>query len=161
LMIQPLVMAALSPFAGRISDRVEARLVASFGMGLSVAGLSMLFFLQASATSMEYVAVCLVVLGTGFALFSSPNTNAVMGSVERRDMGVASATLGTMRLVGQMMSMALTLAVMAALMHGEKTTPAVFPRFMLSLRAIFGISAALCLAGVFASLARGSHLKRA
>ncbi|PWB75185.1 MAG: MFS transporter [Holophagae bacterium] len=161
LMIQPLVMAALSPFAGRISDRVEARLVASFGMGLSVAGLSMLFFLQASATSLEYVAVCLVVLGTGFALFSSPNTNAVMGSVERRDMGVASATLGTMRLVGQMMSMALTLAVMAALMHGEKTTPAVFPRFMLSLRATFGISAALCLAGVFASLARGSHLKRA
>ena len=64
-------------------------------------------------------------------------------------------------MVGQMMSMALTLAVMAALMHGEKTTPAVFPRFMLSLRATFGISAALCLAGVFASLARGSHLKRA
>ena len=160
LMIQPLVMATLSPFAGRISDRVEARLVASFGMAMSVAGLSMLVFLTAAATPLGFVAVCLVVLGTGFALFSSPNTNAVMGSVGRRDMGVASATLGTMRLVGQMMSMALTLVVMAALLHGQKVTPEVFPRFMLSLRVTFGISAVLCVAGVFASLARGSHLKR-
>jgi len=161
LMIQPLIMAALSPFAGRLSDRVEARLVASLGMGLSVAGLSMLLFLGAATTPLVYIAACLAVLGTGFALFSSPNTNAVMGSVERRDMGVASATLGTMRLVGQMMSMALTLVVMAALLHGEKVTPEVFPRFMLSLRAIFSICAALCIAGLFASLARGSHLKRA
>jgi len=161
LMAQPLVMAGLSPFAGRLSDRVETRLVASVGMALSVVGLIMLSFLTAAATPLAYVAACLAVLGTGFALFSSPNTNAVMGSVERRDMGVASATLGTMRLVGQTMSMALTLVVMAALMHGERITPAMFPRFMLSLRTAFGIFAALCVAGVFASLARGSHLERA
>jgi len=51
--------------------------------------------------------------------------------------------------------------VMAALMHGEKITPAVVPRFMLSLRVAFGIFAALCVVGVFASLARGRHLNRA
>jgi len=43
--------------------------------------------------------------GRGFALFSSPNTNAVMASVEKRSYGVASAILATMRLVGQMLSM--------------------------------------------------------
>ena len=129
-MIQPLVMATLSPFAGRISDRVEARPAASFGPAISVAGLSMLVF-RRCRDPLGFVAVCLVVLGTGFALFSSPNTNAVTGSVGRRDMGVALATLGTMRLVGQMMSMALTLVVMAARLHGQKVTPEVFPRFML------------------------------
>ena len=52
-----------------------------------------------------------VLLGFGFALFSSPNTNAVMSSIDRRFYGVGSATLGTMRLTGQMLSMGIAMVI--------------------------------------------------
>ena len=110
LTAQPLVMAALSPFAGRLSDRADPRVVACSGMGLIAVGLALLA-LVGPATPAAFVVACLVLLGAGFGLFSSPNTNAVMGSVEKRSYGPASGTLATMRLVGQMLSMGVVLAV--------------------------------------------------
>ncbi|MFH1323412.1 MAG: MFS transporter, partial [Methanobacteriota archaeon] len=93
LVAQPVVMAAFSPVAGRLSDRIEPRVVASAGMAFTTAGLLLLSFLNV-ATAVEYIVASLIILGFGFALFSSPNTNAVMSSVEKRFYGVASATLG-------------------------------------------------------------------
>ena len=104
LVAQPLVMALFSPLAGRASDRIEPRVVASVGMAISSAGLLALVFLGPE-TSIGFITGALLGLGFGFALFSSPNTNAVMCSVERRAYGVASSTLGTMRLTGQMLSL--------------------------------------------------------
>jgi len=92
LVAQPVVMAAFSPVAGRLSDRIEPRIVASAGMAFTTAGLLLLSFLNV-ATAVEYIVASLIILGFGFALFSSPNVNAVMSSVEKKFYGVASATL--------------------------------------------------------------------
>jgi MFS family permease len=89
LVAQPAIMTAVSPFAGRLSDRLEARLVASAGMALTAIGLALLCALS-SATPLAYSVACLALLGCGFGLFSSPNTNAVMAVVERHQYGVAS-----------------------------------------------------------------------
>ena len=83
LVSQPLMMFLFSPFAGRLSDRVEPRLVASVGMGMRAAGLALLIEIN-TRTGLGYIVACLVLLGLGFALFSSPNTNAVMSSVSKR-----------------------------------------------------------------------------
>ena len=104
LVSQPLVMAAFSPVAGRLSDRIEPRTVASLGMAFTVLGLILLAFLG-EGTTLAFIVAALIILGFGFALFSSPNTNAIISSVDRRLYGVASGTLGTMRLSGQMLSM--------------------------------------------------------
>jgi EmrB/QacA subfamily drug resistance transporter len=154
LAVQPLVQAALSPFAGRLSDRVDPRVVASSGMGLIAFGLALLA-LVGSATSAAYLVGCLVLLGAGFGLFSSPNTNAVMGSVERRSYGVASATLATMRLVGQMLSMGVASGVLALFVGRAAVGPEHAAGFVAGMRAAFALYALLCVAGVFASLARG------
>jgi MFS family permease len=155
LAAQPLVQAALSPFAGRLSDRVAPRLVASAGMGLIAVGLALLA-LVGPATPHSFVVACLVLLGAGFGLFSSPNTNAVMGSVEKRSYGVASATLATMRLVGQMLSMGTAGLVLALSVGREAVGPDRAAGFVAGMRAAFGLYALLCVAGVFASLARGT-----
>jgi Na+/melibiose symporter-like transporter len=155
LAAQPLVQAGLSPFAGRLSDRVDPRLVASSGMGLIVVGLALLAFVG-PATSAGFVIACLVLLGAGFALFSSPNTNAVMASVERRSYGVASATLAAVRLVGQMLSMGLASLVLAVFVGREAVAPGrATAGFVTGLRVAFALYALVCVAGVFASLARG------
>jgi MFS family permease len=154
LVVQPVIMAAASPVTGRLSDRIEPRWLASAGMALSSAGLLALAFLRAGS-ALAVVLGCLVLLGLGFGLFSSPNTNAVMSSVDKRFLGVASATLGTMRLTGQMFSMGVSLLVIALFVGRVRITTARLPEFMRGLRAAFLIFAALCAAGVFASMARG------
>lgn len=156
LVAQPIVMALASPFAGRLSDRSEPRLIASIGMALSAAGL-LLFSFLGEATGYAFIVGSLVCLGLGFGLFSSPNTNAVMCSVERRHLGVASAALGTMRLTGQMMSAGTTMMIFALFMGRVPITPPVYPRFIASARFAFAFFAALCAAGIFASLARGDR----
>lgn len=154
LIAQPVVMAVFSPLAGRVSDRVEPRYVASLGMAISSAGL-FLFGLVGPGTSLSFVVAGLLLLGFGFALFSSPNTNAVMGSVGGRSLGVASSTLGTMRLTGQMLSMGITVLIMAVVMGNVRIEAGSIPLFLRSTRIAFSVFGALCVAGVFASLARG------
>ena len=98
------MQAFFSPIAGKLSDRIEPRIVASMGMTLTGVGLFMLAFLDEKTTVM-FITSSLVILGFGFALFSSPTISAAMGSVESRFYGMASGTLGTMRAMGMVFSM--------------------------------------------------------
>jgi EmrB/QacA subfamily drug resistance transporter len=156
LIAQPAVMALFSPLAGRASDRVEPRIVASAGMAFSGAGLFLLAFLR-QGTPLGFIVASLALLGFGFALFSSPNTNAVMSSVEKKFYGVASATLGTMRLVGQMTSMGIAMMIFAVFLDQTQIAAAGQNSFLQAVRTGFFIFAALCFAGVFPSLARGNR----
>jgi len=154
LIAQPIVMAALSPLAGRLSDRIEPRIVASLGMGFTALGLA-LFTLLNEHTGLWFIITNLVVIGFGFALFSSPNTNAVMSSIDRRYFGVGSAMLGTMRLTGQMLSMGIVMVIFSLYIGRVQITPEYYPLFLKSLRMSFLLSSFLCAAGIFASLTRG------
>jgi EmrB/QacA subfamily drug resistance transporter len=156
LVAQPIVMALASPFAGKLSDRSEPRVIASLGMALSAAGLVLFSFLR-SATGFGFIIGSLVCLGLGFGLFSSPNTNAIMSSVEKRHLGIASAALGTMRLSGQMLSAGITMMIFALFMGRAPIQPSVYPQFLRSVRIAFVFYALLCIAGIFASLARGNR----
>ncbi|HLF36009.1 MAG TPA: MFS transporter, partial [Cyclobacteriaceae bacterium] len=104
LALQPVVMTVFASFSGRLSDKFDSRILSSLGMSILVIGLIMLTFLGQDTGSV-FIAAILVILGMGFGLFSSPNTNAVMGSVDKKYLGIASATVGTMRVTGQMISM--------------------------------------------------------
>jgi len=154
LVSQPAVMAVFSPFAGRLSDTIEPRVVASIGMAFTAAGLFLFTFL-AGGTHIIVVVAGLMLLGFGFALFSSPNTNAVMSSIEKRFYGVGSATLGTMRLTGQMLSMGIAMVVFAFHIGSARIAPESYPLFLTSIKRAFIIFSALCFGGIFSSLARG------
>jgi EmrB/QacA subfamily drug resistance transporter len=154
LISQPIVQALLSPFAGRLSDRIEPRMVASTGMTLTAVGLFLFTFLNEKTTT-PFIIANLILLGLGFALFSSPNTNAVMSSIEKRFYGVASGTLGTMRATGMMLSMGMVMLIFALYIGRTQITPSNYPLFIKSVKAAFLIFSALCLAGIFASLSRG------
>jgi len=155
LMVRPVVMAIFSPFIGRASDKIEPRVFASSGMALTAFCFFLFAFLR-EETSVSLIMLNLLLHGIGFALFASPNTNAVMSAVEKKNYGVASATLATMRLTGQMFSMGIATLVISAIAGREKVTPATFHLLMKSINISMGISTALCTAGIFASLARGN-----
>lgn len=154
LVSQPVVMALFSPVAGRVSDRLEPRVLASLGMGISALGL-FLFALLTERTGRMGVIAGLVLVGFGFALFSAPNTSAVMGAVEPRRYGVASATLGTMRLLGQMLSLGLALMLLGIFVGRVRLGPGSALGILHTVRVAFILFGALCGVGVFFSLARG------
>jgi disulfide bond formation protein DsbB len=107
------------------------------------------------ATPMASITGSLMLLGLGFALFSSPNTNAIMGSVAKRHYGIASATVGTMRYIGQMLSLGLATAVISIYVGSVKIAAADSRLFISGMKVAFIIFAILCFIGVFISLARG------
>jgi MFS family permease len=154
LISQPIIQAIFSPFAGRLSDKIEPRIVASMGMALTAAGLFSLTFLTQD-TTVTFIIASLILLGFGFALFSSPNTNAVMSSIDKRFYGVASGTLGTMRVIGMMLSMGMVMIIFSVYIGRIQITPEYYPLFLKSIKLAFVIFAFLCIGGVFASIVRG------
>lgn len=154
LITQPLLQAIFSSPAGRLSDRMEPGKVASIGMGLCALGLLLLAFIGED-TPLPFILAPLALLGVGFALFSSPNTNAVMSSVEKKCYGVASGTLGTMRVVGQMLSMGMAMTLFAVYIGQVEIGPANYPGLLSAIQAGFLIFTILCAAGIYPSLARG------
>jgi len=154
LICQPIVQAVFSPFAGRLSDRIEPRIVASTGMALTTVGLALFIFLD-EKTTLSFIVVNLILIGFGFGLFSSPNTNAVMSSIEKKFYGVASGILGTMRATGNMFSMGIVMLIFSLYIGRTQITPSYYPLFIKSVKSAFIIFTSLCLAGIFASLSRG------
>jgi EmrB/QacA subfamily drug resistance transporter len=153
LVAQPVMMAIFAPIAGKLSDKFIPQNLAALGMALSTIGLFIFAFIN-EQTSIAFITVGLIIIGTGFGFFSSPNTNAIMGSVERRFYGVASAMVSTMRLLGQTFSMGLALMVFAIFIGNVQITPLEYPELLNSIHIIFIICTVLCFIGIFAALKR-------
>ena len=158
LMVQPVMMAILSPITGKLADRMEPRLLATTGMIFTVIGV-LIFSQLNQGTSLYLIIANLFFMGTGFALFSSPNMIAIMGTVQPRYYGLASGTVSTMRLLGQMASMAIATVVLALIVGREVITPDRYDLFLRSTRIVFTISAVLCGTGIYFSWFRGSVLQ--
>ena len=159
LMAMPVTMALLSTPAGKLSDKYNPGVLASAGMAVTSAGLIMLCFLSAE-TSVIFVIAVLIIMGLGFSLFSSPNSNAIMSSVEKKQLGNASGMIGTMRNVGQTFSMAIALMLLALFMGQAKIAQSNYPQLLAAMKVGFIIFSVLCIAGIFASLARNSSLRK-
>ncbi len=154
LIIQPIFMAVLSPYAGKLSDKKEPAVIASLGMGGTALGLFLLTFLSQD-TSLVLIICALIILGLGFALFSSPNTNAIMSTVEKRYYGIASAAVSTMRMLGQMFSMAIVTLIISLQIGKNQLTPEFYPMFLKSIKISFILFTCLCLVGIYFSYSRG------
>lgn len=174
ILSQPLLMAVLSPFSGRLSDRIGSRVLATGGMVTIALGMVLLAAMPASAP-VGQVAGYLAIVGLGMAAFSAPNTSAIMGSVRRDQLSVASAFIGTMRTSGQALSVAL-LGGIAAGQLGRMGSRLLFTHGHvagaagLATRAVSGFAqgyryamitgAVLALVGAAVSLTRGAHADR-
>lgn len=154
LVVMPTASAIVAPLAGRLSDRIEPRIIASAGMALTAIGVAIFGFLN-EKTPLELIIGNLVLVGFGQALFSSPNTNAIMSSAPKTAYGVASAIVATMRQIGFVLGMGVAMLMLALHIGRVQITPEYYPLFQESARASFIILAILCFCGIFVSLARG------
>jgi EmrB/QacA subfamily drug resistance transporter len=155
LVAQPVVQMIFSPLAGKLSDRIEPQVVATIGMAITALGLSFFIFLT-PFTPLYEIIFSLMVLGFGYALFSSPNTNAIMSSVNIRYLGIAASMNATMRSLGQVISMAIAMICFSVFIGSVAITPSVYPDLLTSITIAFLIFTGLCIAGVGISYVRGT-----
>lgn len=169
LLSMPLVMSILSPAMGWASDRIGSRVLASGGMLLISTGLLLLSTVNGSTTAFHLV-LYLMIMGIGMGMFSSPNTSAIMGCVTGEQLGVASGTLSTMRVVGQSLSLVImgalvatvaSTALLTELFSGNLGVGALseVEGFVEGMRLAFTVSAGIAFAGAITSLARGKVVR--
>lgn len=150
---QSLVMAVVSIWSGRLSDRLSAPKMAATGMAITAAGLLGLCFLG-EATPFAYIIGTLAVVGFGFGIFSSPNMNVIMSSVRKEEYGLASASTGTVRLVGQAFNMGLAMMAMSITIGSAPLWVDGGRLLIDAMRITFVVSAVLCSVGVYSSSVR-------
>jgi len=148
LIIQPIIMAVGSPYMGKLSDRVSPYKLASIGMGICALGLLFFVFITES-TPLWVIMLALVISGIGFAVFSSPNTNAVMACVDKEDYGVASSVLATMRSLGHTSSMAIVTIVVGMYMGNQSLSEASPLLLIETMHTAFKIFVGICIFGIF------------
>jgi len=155
LCFQPMMMALFSAYAGHLSDKHNPGEIASYGMAIISVALFAIGFLVSKTFSIYYLALLLAILGLGFALFSSPNTNAVMSSVDASSYGFASSFLAFSRLFGQFISMALASGLIL-LINNTKVNMLGNEGLLLATKIAFVIFGLLSAFGVYLSYQRVS-----
>lgn len=164
LTAEPIMMVIFSPISGRLSDKIGSRGLASLGM-LLIAVALFAIYLMLGKVRPEDMVWPLGVVGVGFGLFSAPNTNSVMSSISRQDSGSASGILGTMRFMGQLMSISVIGSILAVsmprtllleLFSGVAADISAFDvtAFVTGMREGMLLASVLCFLGVFTSLVR-------
>jgi nitrate/nitrite transporter NarK len=155
LITMPAVQALFSPLTGSMSDRVRPGILASIGMGICMCTL-LLFSRLGEGTQMVYIIMTLCLTGFGFAMFSSPNTNAILSCVDREDYGVANSIIATMRTYGQSSGMAILSVITAAMLGSGSLETSSHADILAMMHTSFMVFAVLSVIGLFFSLARDS-----
>lgn len=161
----PILTSIFGPIGGRMADRLGGTLPSTIGLALQALALVALVFLSPTSPYL-ILALALTLMGIGGGLFWSPNTSTTMGAAPRNRLGVASATLNTLRNVGMVFSFAISLAVAAASMPPalvnevflgtvSHIAPAIASSFTGAMSNAFIASAVICVIALGFSAVRG------
>ncbi|WP_455645479.1 MFS transporter [Methanosphaera sp.] len=151
LIVRPLFVALVSPYAGKLSDKYNPHILTSIGMVIVSAALLILCFLDQS-TPLYMIILSIALQGIGFGLFTTPNNSMVLGSIDSEEIGTASASITTLRTIGQAFSVALFSLVFAIIMGNVAFTPSNYPLLVESSQITMMISTILCVIAIFLSL---------
>ncbi len=141
-----LLIVAIAPQAGRVSDRVGSRWLIGGGMTLLTGSLLLFAQLDASSTFWD-VLPGLLLGGAGMAMTMTPTTAAVMGSVRTDKAGVGSAVLNSSRQVGGSLGIAVMGAVVAGHVHAARTSTVFAAQFVSGYHHALYLAAGTALAG--------------
>lgn len=149
LMIGPAILTVLTPLAGKLSDKVHPQKLSTVGIVIVTIAILFNFMILDVKTPIYMIVIAMVLLAIGTALFSVPNTNAIMGTISEKNIPYASATALTLRSTGQTLSLALLTFVFAMFMGSLALSPENAAMVVSSMKTICISSIILC---VFAIL---------
>lgn len=149
--IQAIMMLLVSPFAGKLADKIAPENVSTAGMVLTTIGVATMTLINFQ-NALYVGGVSLIIFGAGIGLFYASNTKVVLSSVDKKYFGVASATLSNTRSMGQIFGLGIVTLAISAIMGEAQIIPSNYPELILSLRISLGAIAVLSALGIFTSL---------
>jgi EmrB/QacA subfamily drug resistance transporter len=153
LIIQPLLQAFCAPIAGRLADKYSPAPIATIGISLCTAGLICATFITESS-SFALIYSVLIIMGLGFGFFSTPNSTAIMSSIDKRDYGMASSMIATMRTTGMLTAMTLITVLLSYYLGDQPISAETGAGFVATMHAAMSIFSLLGVAGIWCSLSR-------
>lgn len=153
MITQPLLQAVCAPLAGKMADKYNPAPIATLGMAFCTIGLVASATITA-ATPLIFIFAVLIVMGIGFGFFSTPNTAAIMASIDRRDYGMASSLIATMRTTGMLAAMTLITLLLSRFLGTEPVNPATGNLFLSAMHAAMVIFSLLGCAAILCSIGR-------
>lgn len=164
----PLTMLLVAPISGVISDRIDSRYISSFGMVITALGMWQLSLLHIESTRLSMI-LGMITVGLGIGMFQTPNNSAVMGSVPKNRLGIASSMLATMRNMGMVLGVAISGAIFTSQQNhltnvlsakGLTGAELKIEAFTGAFHLTFLVAALLAVIAVFTSLVRGPLHKK-
>ncbi|WP_342765187.1 MFS transporter [Methanobrevibacter sp.] len=151
MLISPIVMTITSPNAGKLSDKYHPQKIATVGMLITVFAFAILLFMDKS-TPLYIIVIAMVLEAIGMGLFSSPNMNAIMSSIDNKYAAHASASQLTMRAIGQTLSLSLMTLVFRLIMGSLDLTSNNYALIVKSSQLVCIICAVACILAIIVSV---------
>ncbi len=160
LMTVPMCMFFVARLAGFLADRFQSRIISTIGILLLASGILMVRNLGFDSSGFRIV-LALALAGVGMALFATPNTSSIMGSVKKYQLGVASGMIATLRTLGISLGVAFAVAIFSFYrLDYQNNAGDKMEAFLYGFRSVYGITIFVILtAGIF-SLLRGKIFNR-
>ena len=117
MMLQALMMTICAPIAGRLSDRLGHRILATSGSFAIALGLLALT-LMGQTTPLWMIGAAIMTIGFGHGLFSTPNNSSALGSIPPDKVGIGSAIVSLARQSGQLLGTAVISLLLALYFAG-------------------------------------------
>jgi MFS family permease len=147
LMAWTATLVVIAPFAGKLADRIGERPLLTAGLAVQAVAFLWLSATVGSATGYSDVVGPFVLGGLGVSMAIPCGQSAVIGAVEDRDVGTASGINATMRELGGVFGIALSVAVFGAY-GGYASADEFVDGFSAAMLTAAGISAVGAVAGL-------------
>ena len=151
LIVSPIVMSITAPYAGKLSDKIHPQKIATVGMVITTFSMIILSFLDKN-TPLYIIILAMALQAFGTGLFSSPNLNAVMSSVDEKDAAFASAGQLATRAIGQSMSLGLLTLVFSWIMGNLELSSIYSNMIVQSSQIIFAVCSIACVFAIITSI---------
>jgi len=162
--VYPVTTAIVAPVSGWLSDKITYRPLTIAGMAISAVSLFLLATINLH-TPLYALMIYMILLGGGVAVFQSPNTSSIMGSVPRAQLGIAGGINALFRNLGMVSGTTVSVLIFSFItklnindVSGSSFNAASFTR---GISGIYIFDALCCVAGVGISLTRAITIKPA
>lgn len=118
LLILPYSVASsiVAPFAGSYAGKHGSRLLTSIGPMIYI--IALIYFTSFNTnTQMWEVVLASIIMGIGNGCFQSPSNTAILTSVNKEELGVASGILSLSRNLGNILGVAITITLFESFTH--------------------------------------------
>ena len=165
MMVYPLILTAVAPLSGHLSDKIGSEVLTFFGLLLGSIGLFLMATIRTNS-SLLYLIIIIGIMSVGMGMFQSPNNSLVMSTVSRDKLGVAGSINALIRNVGMVCGIALATTLLYSMMSyqiGERVTNYIPGRsdvFIFGMHIVYLVAGAISLLGAVLTLLRMNSKKQ-